>query len=159
MKDSPVLSNDDLNDTDRSILGLLREGRVTPPYVADELDKSREYASERLIRMLEHGHAERVAPGLYELVDDPRDDVEPPADPADLQERIADLEASLTEAREDRQAYKERLDDCHDRLAEAPDRQELARAIEDLEHALANGGMDVDVAMQRLREAAGGADE
>ncbi|MFW6318056.1 MAG: hypothetical protein ACOC06_06265 [Halorubrum sp.] len=159
VKDPPVLSNDDLNDTDRSILELLRNGRVTPPYVASELDKSREYASERLIRMLEHGHATRVAPGLYELVDDPRDGVEPPADPDALQDRIDELETSLADARGDVEYYKGELRKCREQLDQMPDRQAIKRAIDDLEAALANGGMDVEVAFRRLREAAGVADE
>lgn len=68
-----VLSPDDLNRTDKEVLGVLAGGRVTPRFVADELDVSRTYASERLKRLVEHSHVEKVAPGLYELVDDPRD--------------------------------------------------------------------------------------
>jgi hypothetical protein len=71
-KAQSVLDTDDLNDTDEAILELMRDGRVTPPLVAKKLQKSREYASERLIRMKEHGNATRIAPGLYELVNDPR---------------------------------------------------------------------------------------
>lgn len=68
-----ALESDDLNETDESILEELLEGRVTPQYLADQLDISRPYASEKLKRFLEHGHVERLAPGLYELTDDPRD--------------------------------------------------------------------------------------
>jgi Mn-dependent DtxR family transcriptional regulator len=67
-----VLDNEDLNDTDREIIQLLSQGRVTPTYVADELNISREYASGRLTRLKEHGHVDKIATGLYELVDDPR---------------------------------------------------------------------------------------
>ena len=69
-----VLTPDDLNDTDDAVLDVLRTGRVTPQYAADEMGVSRTYASERLKRLVEHNHVEKVAPGLYELVDDPRDD-------------------------------------------------------------------------------------
>jgi len=69
---SGVLSPDDLNGTDERVLDVLRGGRVTPQYVAERLDVSRTYASERLKRLVEHGHVEKVAPGLYELVEDPR---------------------------------------------------------------------------------------
>jgi len=69
-----ALDSDQLNKTDGRLLELLRGGRVTPQYVADELDISRPYASERLNRLLEHEHVERIAPGLYELVDDPQAD-------------------------------------------------------------------------------------
>lgn len=68
-----VLAEEDLNQTDDRVLDVLREGRVTPQYVANELDVSRPYASERLKRFLEHGHVKKLAPGLYELVDDPRE--------------------------------------------------------------------------------------
>ena len=68
-----MLIDDDLNSTDRRVLSVLDEGRVTPQYVAGQLDVSRTYASERLKRLLEHAHVSKIAPGLYELVDDPRD--------------------------------------------------------------------------------------
>ncbi|RLM67615.1 type IV toxin-antitoxin system AbiEi family antitoxin domain-containing protein [Halorubrum sp. Atlit-26R] len=69
-----VLTPADLNDTDDAVLDVLRSGRVTPQYAADEMGVSRTYASERLKRLVEHNHVEKVAPGLYELIDDPRDD-------------------------------------------------------------------------------------
>lgn len=71
---APVLDNDQLTDTDQAILRLLRGGRVTAPYVAEELDKSLEYVRSRLRRFREHGHVERVHQGLYELIDDPVED-------------------------------------------------------------------------------------
>ncbi|NLV13953.1 MarR family transcriptional regulator [Haloarcula argentinensis] len=67
-----MLTPDDLNDTDRRVLDVLLEGRVTPQYVADQLDVSRTYASERLKRLVEHDHVGKVASGLYELNNDPR---------------------------------------------------------------------------------------
>jgi DNA-binding Lrp family transcriptional regulator len=70
-KAKPVLERDDLNGTDEKLLDLLAAGRVTPPYAAEELDKSREYVSERLIRLKEHGHVHRIGRGLYELVQYP----------------------------------------------------------------------------------------
>lgn len=69
-----VLDPDDLNDTDTALLDVLHDGRVTPTYAADKLDVSREYASDRLKRLTEHNCVEKVAPGLYELVEDPRDE-------------------------------------------------------------------------------------
>lgn len=69
---STVLGPQDLNETDTRILELLAEGRVTPQFVAEQLDISRTYASNRLTRFVEHGHVERPAAGLYELVEDPR---------------------------------------------------------------------------------------
>jgi DNA-binding IclR family transcriptional regulator len=67
-----VLSPEDLSDTDNRILEQLQEGRVTPQYLADQLDISRPYASDKLRRFVEHGHVERLASGLYELKNDPR---------------------------------------------------------------------------------------
>ncbi len=68
-----ALSPEDLSDTDNRILEQLQEGRVTPQYLADQLDISRPYASDKLRRFVEHGHVERLASGLYELKNDPRD--------------------------------------------------------------------------------------
>lgn len=69
-----MLSADQLTPTDESILDMLREGRVTAPYVAETQDKSLEYVRSRLKRFVEHEHVVRVHDGLYELVTDPRDD-------------------------------------------------------------------------------------
>ncbi|MFC7060007.1 winged helix-turn-helix transcriptional regulator [Halovenus salina] len=66
------LRPEDLNETDEAILDELAQGRVTPQYVADQLDISRPYASEKLKRFLEHNHVKRLASGLYELENDPR---------------------------------------------------------------------------------------
>ena len=68
-----VLKPEDLNETDESLLDVLQEGRVTPTYAAEEMSVSREYASDRLKRLTEHGHIQKVAPGLYELASDPRE--------------------------------------------------------------------------------------
>jgi len=62
-----------ITEADANILEVLDTGRVTPQYVANETGVSRTYASERLKRLLEHAHVNKVAPGLYELVDDPRE--------------------------------------------------------------------------------------
>lgn len=70
---STVLRPDQLNGTDEQILDVLADGRITPTYAANETGVSREYVSDRIKRLTEHGHIEKVAPGLYELVDDPRE--------------------------------------------------------------------------------------
>ena len=86
-----VLTPDDLNGTDEAVLDVLCGGRVTPQYAAERMDVSRTYASERLKRLVEHNHVQKVAPGLYELVDDPRDDVDVDQDDvAELERRIED---------------------------------------------------------------------
>lgn len=71
-----MLSTDNLNPTDESTLDMLKDGRVTAPYVAEKQGKSLEYVRARLKRLVEHGHVQRVHEGLYELVDDPRDEDE-----------------------------------------------------------------------------------
>lgn len=69
-----VLTPDNLTKTDEEILEMLREGRVTAPFVADELDASQEYVRSRLKRFVEHGHAQKVYTGLYELTEDLEDE-------------------------------------------------------------------------------------
>lgn len=83
MEQSPEampLKPDQLNGADRLILDVLEEGRATPTLVLRLLetrgnDYSRQYVSQRIKRLTEHGHLENVLDtGVYELVDDPRDD-------------------------------------------------------------------------------------
>ena len=61
----------ELNPTDRAILEMLREGRCTPSYIADEYGYSRQNVTNRLNRLVEHGDVRKVHTGLYELVEDP----------------------------------------------------------------------------------------
>lgn len=61
-----------LNDADEALLELLREGRVTPKYAEIETEWSRNYLTQRLIRLSEHGIVENLGDiGLYELRNDP----------------------------------------------------------------------------------------
>lgn len=63
----------DLNPTDNAILDMLREGRCTPSYIAEQHDYSRGNVKNRLDRLVEHGVVERLHRGLYELRRDPRE--------------------------------------------------------------------------------------
>lgn len=57
-----------LNDADKAILEHLQEGRVTSAFLARRTDWKREYLTQRLVRLEEHGvvsNLENV--GLYEL--------------------------------------------------------------------------------------------
>lgn len=63
----------DLNPTDNAILDMLRRGRCSPTYIAQEKDYSRQNVTNRLGRLVEHGYVQKLAPGLYELVNDPRE--------------------------------------------------------------------------------------
>jgi len=67
-----MLSESDLNPCDRRLIELLGEGRVTAPYAAQETGYSLQYVRDRLGRLAEHSHVERIHDGLYELVDNPR---------------------------------------------------------------------------------------
>ncbi len=69
-----MLDIDDLGPADEALLDLLNEGRITAPYAAEETGYSLQYVRDRLGRFVEHGNAKKVYEGLYELVDDPRDD-------------------------------------------------------------------------------------
>lgn len=65
-----------LNDVDRDLLELLREGRITPMLAKRRAfpEKSRQYINQRLVRLEEHGYADNLeGVGVYELADDPLD--------------------------------------------------------------------------------------
>ena len=76
-----ALTEADLNDADHDILDVLASGRATPALVRTLLEEefgrelSRQYVSQRIIRLAEHEHLENVhGSGVYELVTDPRED-------------------------------------------------------------------------------------
>lgn len=69
----PMLTPDDLGPADEKLLDMLSEGRITAPYAADETGYNTQYVRDRLSRLVEHGHVEKVYEGLYELTDDPRE--------------------------------------------------------------------------------------
>jgi len=69
-----MLDEEDLGPADEKLLNMLNEGRVTAPFVADETGYSLQYVRDRLGRLVEHGNARKVYEGLYELVDDPREE-------------------------------------------------------------------------------------
>ncbi len=68
-----ALTDDDLSPAQSEALEMLREGRVTAPFVAEQTGYSLQYVREQLTDLLKHGHVEKVHDGLYELVDDPRE--------------------------------------------------------------------------------------
>lgn len=78
-----MLSADDLREVDREILSDLEKGRVTPAYARKRLESageeySRGYVQQRLARLEEHNHVENLLEtGLYELVEDPRENGDP----------------------------------------------------------------------------------
>jgi len=72
VKQPSVLAADELNDLDEEIIDALHDGRGTPSYLAERLNRNRSYVSQRLKRLAEHDHLIKLGTGLYELVDDPR---------------------------------------------------------------------------------------
>jgi len=76
-----ALDDEDLRDVDWDLLNYLEEGRVTPAYARDRMadEGKREvtstYLGQRLQRLEEHNYVTNLYDdGLYELVDDPRED-------------------------------------------------------------------------------------
>ncbi|RBI59521.1 MarR family transcriptional regulator [halophilic archaeon] len=69
-----MLDEDDITPADEMLLDLLHEGRVTAPYAANETGYSLQYVRDRLGRLVEHGNAQKIYEGLYELAEDPRTD-------------------------------------------------------------------------------------
>ncbi|TMT86996.1 winged helix-turn-helix domain-containing protein [Haloterrigena sp. H1] len=69
-----MLDEEDLGPADEKLLNMLKEGRVTAPFVADETGYSLQYVRDRLGRLVEHGNARKVYEGLYELIEDPREE-------------------------------------------------------------------------------------
>lgn len=67
-------AREDLSETERDILEMLEEGRCTPAYVAEEIDRSQEYVRERLRELARLGIVDNVHRGLYELADEERED-------------------------------------------------------------------------------------
>jgi len=64
----------ELKDIDRRIVAELAEGRNVPSNIADTTGVSRQYVQQRL-QVLEAGdYVVNIGRGVYELVDDPRDD-------------------------------------------------------------------------------------
>lgn len=68
-----MLDNDDLGPADKALLDLLNQGRITAPYAAEETGYNIQYVRDRLGRFVEHGHVKKIYEGLYELVNDPRE--------------------------------------------------------------------------------------
>lgn len=108
-----VLEPRQLNEADRAILDELHEGRASPSYLAEQTGIEQTYINQRLRRLDEHGHVENLARGLWELVEDPREDAE-----VECGANTAALRDALEDARE---AYE---DVDGDRLGEALDRME-----------------------------------
>ena len=140
-----VLNADQLNDTDEQLLAVLQRGRATPTFAADEADVSREYASERLKRMTEHGNVEKVAPGLYELRYDPRKDADD-----DVGEQ-RELKRSIEALKADRDGLQQQIDQRNEIIERLQDNARQARIhLDEAESAAERGdGAALQAALDR----------
>lgn len=57
-----------LNDADRAIIDELRDGRNVAANIAEATGYTRQYISDRLRRLREHGVVVNIGSGVYELV-------------------------------------------------------------------------------------------
>jgi len=63
------------NDTEEQILAVMKEeGRATPYLIRERTDIRKEYVSRHLDNLRRAGWVTKVTRGLYEFVDDPRED-------------------------------------------------------------------------------------
>jgi DeoR/GlpR family transcriptional regulator of sugar metabolism len=69
-----VIDPDELSPAQEAILDMLRKGRVTAPFAAEETGYSLQYCREQLTDLTKHDLVRKVYDGLYELVDDPREE-------------------------------------------------------------------------------------
>ena len=68
--DRSEIDEDEFSDTELAILDKLAEGRATPGYLAEELDKSQPYIRDRIRDLTRLGLVTRVHRGLYELAEE-----------------------------------------------------------------------------------------
>ena len=57
----------DMTDADWSIIDVLQEGRNNSPNISERTGYTRQYITERLVRMREHGVVSNIGSGIYEL--------------------------------------------------------------------------------------------
>lgn len=71
--DASTIVADDMTAED-VLQRLMEDGRVTPAYAADASGYKPSYIRKKLNEMVEHGHAQKVYTGLYELTEDLEDE-------------------------------------------------------------------------------------
>ncbi|WP_434531056.1 hypothetical protein ACODNH_05435 [Haloarcula sp. NS06] len=129
-----ALTEDDLSPAQEQSLELLREGRVTAPFVAEQADYSLQYIREELTDLVKHGHVSKIHDGLYELVNDPRVETDRrPKSEADIdhvREFIHGIEEQIRKAeRGEIDRNVEKLRQQRDAIAEVLEEDEQAHAI------------------------------
>jgi biotin operon repressor len=66
----------DPSDHDEQVIQVLKDGRANPLHIREETGLSKQRVNDALDRLRSAGWVVKVTRGLYELVDDPRDDAE-----------------------------------------------------------------------------------
>lgn len=145
----------DLKDIDGRILDELAAGRNVPSNLAEELDSSRQWIQQRLKMLEAAGHVENIGRGVYELVDDPREDIdvaegrEPPAESEeniqDLRNRLDQLESEAAELRDENDRLRDWLD-----TAEDLDVERIRSAVDAALVALEGQHPNIDAAQTEL---------
>lgn len=130
-----------LNDTDGRLLEYLAAGRSTPKLLRSRMESdpsvdsdevpSSAYINQRLRRLEEHGHLKNLeSVGVYELVDDPREDGTSVYQPGD-EEPVDTLggNVDVEEIKDERDRLEDELQDCQEQLQQA--RADDGQALDD----------------------------
>lgn len=64
----------DFDDLHWEIIDILQEGRSTPSHLAKRTGESRQLVSHRLRDLIMADYVQRIHKGLYELIEDPREE-------------------------------------------------------------------------------------
>ncbi len=61
-------------DSDELVLEVLKEGRANPKWIREQTGLKKQRVNDALERLQNAGWVRKLTRGLYEIVDDPRDD-------------------------------------------------------------------------------------
>lgn len=61
-------------DADEAVIGVLKEGRANPLHIREQTGLRKQRVNDSLDRLSSAGWVRKITRGLYELVDDPRDE-------------------------------------------------------------------------------------
>lgn len=115
----------DLLDSDRAIVDVLADGRATPRYLVEETAFTKQTVHNRLNVLVAAEHVEKITDGLYELVDDPREDSRP------MDEQIAARSGAEVQDEIDQRRENEEWADLRERfkehLAQRPPQKRIAK--------------------------------
>jgi predicted transcriptional regulator of viral defense system len=70
----PVNEEYDPTENDEKVLNVLKGGRANPLHIREESGLAKQRVNESLERLRSAGWVQKVTRGLYELVDDPREE-------------------------------------------------------------------------------------